>query len=467
MLSVLLGVLLIWALNGDSQEAGATVAVVILSPNDGLSTSEVSVQVRGTASVGKPASISLVIIDVNGVAQKANLKGDGSFEASVKLSRGLNIISAIAVASNNQIGSDRVLVTSVPEILFFDDFTEKARPEWTFKTVGPNGRWTAWNGWYTVLDVPEWLPMQTFVGGSWWKNYMVDLDVRFEHSNEPRNNVAIFVRVQDEHNMMGFFLQPSGKSGFKIQQKGVWGDLLESVDTPGFNNAHIRVIVKDHTYTALLNEQTLVTFEDKRRTFAQGYTGLQMAVLGNRWVYFDNFQVKSLDLSAATSPTQPPNTSQPTTDLEPRVAALESKVINLQTAVEMLSARMDQLEKQPSSPGIPAELSRRVDKLEGLVGEVDVKSLASELGTVKTTVAGLSTDHARFRRELDELRKAPISPEFKDRLGQIQQSLDTLSQKVEESNRKLEAAENFARLGLLVGAAGVTLALLVVLGVFR
>ncbi len=470
--SVLLGVLLIWPLDGGSQEPAATVSVAIDSPNDGLATSDVSVQVKGKASVARAASLSLVIITVNGVAQKANLKGDGNFEASVNLSRGLNIIAAIAVNSSNEIASDRVMVTSVPEILFFDDFTGKARPEWRFKTVGASGRWGESGGWYTVLNVPDWHPMQTFVGEPWWTNYMIDLDVSFDNSNEGRHVVAIFARVQDEHNMFGFFLQPSGKSGFKIQQRGEgWGDFLASADTPRFNNAHVRVIVKDHTYTAVLlfpnGQQITVSYEDKRRTFAQGYTGLQAAVKYYYYVYFDNFQVKSLDVSAAPISFQPPSSGQPATTWEPRVTALESKVTNLETTVGTLSGRVDLLEKQPPSSGISVEFSRRVEKLESLVGDADVKGLSSEVRTVKATVASLSSEHTHFKQELEELKRVPVSAEVQDRLGQIQQSLEALNRKAEENNSKLEAAKSLAQLGLLVGAAGAALALLVASGVLR
>jgi len=501
---------------GASQEEPSPVVVAILAPENGLSTAETSVQVRGTARTEEPASISLVILDVNGIAQKADLKPDGTFEATVTLARGRNLISAIAIDTNNAIGSDRVLVTSVPKILFFDDFTERARPEWTFKIVGERGRWEAYRGWFTVRDVPEWLPTQAFVGEPWWKNYMIDLDVRFENPH-PNNVVAIFLRIQDEHNMLGFFLQPGGQSGFRFQRNGMWDDFVASADTPRFNNAHLRLIVQDHTYTALLNDQTLVTYEDKRRTFSSGYIGLQMAVYPGFWVYFDNVQVKSLDVSAVASlpqpqPTQAPELVERVSKLEDQVSQLKAKslalqgqlenlaqrlrdvdllrlqeaiealskrlgevdVVSLSHSVEALAARVEELEKQASlsaaaaTPALLEELSQRVETVEGLVGGVDVRGLSGELDSLKAQVGDLSENQRGLRQEVEALKQSQSgTPPEPARWEEMQGRLSALDRQLEKARREAEAAQSAARLGIVLGAAGAALALLSVLGVLR
>ncbi|MCL6642656.1 MAG: hypothetical protein K6T71_04975 [Candidatus Bipolaricaulota bacterium] len=189
---------------------------------------------------------------------------------------------------------------------------------------------------------------------------------------------------------------------------------------------------------------------------------------------FDNFKVESTDAKASV---EPPSTSeqpqQPmlppvAVDLEPRVVSLESQVSDLQGAVAAVSARVDKIESQlPAvSLGVPVEFGQRLSTLEGLVGNVNVGGLSKELATVKT-VASLSSDQVRFKQDLNQLKQALPSSVIEDRLAQIQQSLDSLSQKVEDSNQKLAAAESSARLALIAGAAGVALALLVVSGVIR
>ena len=379
-------------------------------------------------------------------------------------------------------------------VLFFDDFSEELDPRWKSDTVGDEKlKWIAANGWYTPDDrTPRDLPLQTFVGDPGWQDYNVEMDVSYNvtgPSDAPwdrPHRVIIFVRVQNRDNMVGFFFNIGRDSWFDVKKNGIWQEAYKKQEKaigrlPAVSNAHVLIQAKGNTFTAVVDDKVIATFMDD--SYPRGYVGLQAANTTNIYqslgkVYFDNFRVKAL--SEKTSTSEQPKASPPS-NLEARVSALESKVSNLQTtvgtlsvdlqglasSVKTLSARVDQLEQQPPSAGVPAELSRRVDNLESLVGNVDVKSLSSELSTTKVTVASLSTDHTKFRQELDQLKRAPLPPEVRDRLGQIQQSLDALNQKIEESNKKLEAAENFARLGLLVGAAGVALALLVMLGVLR
>ena len=98
------------------QGTGVRVAVAILAPPNGFITLDPTIEVRGTASTSAEpgVGIDVVIVSVNGIPQKAALGEDGTFQAMVELAYGENIISAVAVASNNEIGSDRVSVILQP-----------------------------------------------------------------------------------------------------------------------------------------------------------------------------------------------------------------------------------------------------------------------------------------------------------------------------------------------------------------
>lgn len=381
-------------------------------------------------------------------------------------------------------------------VLFFDAFINEPDPRWKSDTVGDDKlKWHVVDGWYTPDNrTPGDLPLQTFVGDPGWQDYNVEMDVSYNVAGtsvapwDRPHRVIIFVRAQNRDNMVGFFFNIGRQSWFDIKKNGIWQEIFKKQEKavgglPTVANTHVLIQVKGNTYTAVVDDRVIAVLTDS--SYSNGYVGLQAAnttsIYGLGKVYFDNFRVKALSDKTST-PVQPP----PSPTLEARVSALESKVSNLQTtvgtvsarlgnldsdlqglasSVKALSVRVDQLEQQP--PGTPVELSRRVDELERLMEDVDVKKLSSELSTMKTTVAELSSDHTKFKQELTELKRAPLPPEVRDRLGQIQQSLDALNQKVEESNRKLEGAENFARLGLLVGAAGAALALLVASGILR
>jgi uncharacterized coiled-coil protein SlyX len=270
-----------------------------------------------------------------------------------------------------------------------------------------------------------------------------------------------------------------------VRKNGAWGQPLaqSSLTMGGAEVAHVRVEVQNTGHTAIYR-----AYVGGKEIIAQisesSFMNATSVGLGQYYEFwseegkrttFDNFKVESTDAKASVEPPreqpqQPTLPPQPpvAADLEPRVVNLESQVSNLQGAVAAVSARVDKIESQlPVSPGVPVEFGQRLSTLEGLVGNVDVGGLSRELATVKITVASLSADQTRFKQDLDHLKQALPSSNVEGRLAQIQQSLDSLSQKVEDSNQKLAAAESSARLALIAGAAGVALALLVVSGVIR
>jgi len=481
---LLIGLVFLGA-GGVAQETG--VKVSITAPVDRFVTAETKVQVEGMASTTAPGdSIFVVLVVVNGVAQKAELGNDGKFKSTVNLVPGENLISAIAVTKNREVASAKVSVTMNPQprVVFFDNFNESPRPEWS-STVG---NWVTINGQYTVgedvtccktfgslVDIKE--SLQAFA---------IDVDLRFGRTASgtyPGVEAYIYVRVQDINN--GIVLSLMGKSHqievaqWRVRRDGRWTEPIGEtrVTTKVGEVVHVRIEVNGIVYRAYVNEKEVAKISFPGFSNAT-YVGLglwyQAWYPGERTT-FDNFKVESTDAKASVEPPreqpqQPTLPPQPpvAADLEPRVVNLESQVSYLQGAVAAVSARVDKIESQlPVSPGVPVEFGQRLSTLEGLVGNVDVGGLSRELATVKITVASLSADQTRFKQDLDHLKQALPSSNVEGRLAQIQQSLDSLSQKVEDSNQKLAAAESSARLALIAGAAGVALALLVVSGVIR
>ena len=471
-----------------AQETG--VKVSITAPVDRSVTAETKVQVEGMASTTAPGdSIFIVLVVVNGVAQKAELGNDGKFKSTVNLMPGENVISAIAVTKNREVASAKVSVTMNPQprVVFFDNFNDSPRPEWSSTA----GNWVTINGQYTVgedvtccktfgslVDIKK--PLQAFA---------IDVDLRFGRTASgtyPGVEAYIYVRAQDINN--GIVLSLMGKSyqievaQWRVRRDGRWTEPIGEtrVTTKAGEVVHVRIEVNGIVYRAYVNEKEVaqISFPGFPNATNAGLGLWYQAWYPGERTTFDNFKVESTDAKARVEPPSTPEQPQQPTlppqppvavDLEPRVASLESQVSYLQGAVAQVSARVDKIESQlPAvSPGVPVEFEQRLSTLERLVGNVDVGGLSKELATVKITVASLSADHTRFKQDLDQLKQALPSSNIEGHLAQIQQSLDSLSQKVEDSNQKLAAAESSARLALIAGATGVALALLVVSGVIR
>jgi hypothetical protein len=177
-------------------------------------------------------------------------------------------------------------------VLFFDDFEGGADPAWR---PAPGSTWMVKEGRYTIAeDSPIDLPMRTFVGSSSWQDYSVQVEV-FEGGS--RNQVAILLRVQDEDNMVGFFVVNPGVydyAVFKIRKDGIWREVGPRYSWGWSSpvNFLLLVTIQGDTYSASVNAENLVTVEIPDAP-AGGYVGLQAAYWGNvhHITAFDNFKV--------------------------------------------------------------------------------------------------------------------------------------------------------------------------------
>jgi len=182
------------------------------------------------------------------------------------------------------------------QVLFFDDFEDGADPSWR---PNPGSTWMVEDGRYTISkDSPRDLPMRTFVGSSSWQDYSVEVEV---HRAYGHHQIAVLLRVQNDDDMVGFFVverHPSGAydyAEFRIKKDGVWREVGPRHSWGWYppKNFVLLVTVEGNTFSASVNAEHLVTIEIPDAP-ARGYVGLQTARSLSRTTAFDNFKVTSL-----------------------------------------------------------------------------------------------------------------------------------------------------------------------------
>ncbi len=191
-------------------------------------------------------------------------------------------------------------VWEATSVLFFDDFEGEMSPAWRTNPVGKSSLGVENNSLTIIGQRLEDQPLAALVGDYHWQNYDLSVDVTYGGSGnwignpwERNEQVAFFVRVQDTNNMVGFFLQPGGQSGFRIKRHGIWGEMASAGKAPQLFSYHVVIAVEGGVYSAMLNDQLIATLTDS--TFSQGYVGLQCAMDQSRYPHFDNFMVTPLE----------------------------------------------------------------------------------------------------------------------------------------------------------------------------
>jgi uncharacterized coiled-coil protein SlyX len=362
------------------------------------------------------------------------------------------------------------------DILFRDDFEKQVvvkegppvektiifDPRWqTFKAGA--GYWDverqgkAW-GTFTIQNASEKLPMTAFVGDPTWQDYTVTVDILFDNPEyfpvpwRRDHQIMIFLRVQDPDNLVAFFVYRNGQSGFDVKKKGRWQGINLTGEAPQAENIQVLISVKGDTYTAFVNNVPVATLKDN--TFDRGYTGVQMAVWRGTRAYFDNFAVRAIGRTA--------------------------EAIGQPEKPEPLEAP-DKSDKPEVTPSGLQEIGKRLGNLETQIGRQE-----QDIASLKSTMAGLTKDHQTLTADVqaltdrvDSLEKKPTepSPDLNTRLEEIQQSLASLKQMGGDNQQQLNRLQDqlnslrgevgqtrsLAQLGLLTGAAGVALALLLML----
>jgi hypothetical protein len=179
-------------------------------------------------------------------------------------------------------------------VLFFDDFESGMLPVWQTNPVGTEAFGTE-SGWLTLVgDRVHGQILKAFVGSRSWRDLILSLNLRYDDWDRGDSRVALFFRVQDANNMMGFFIQPGGKAGFKVLRKGIWSDFLGTTGDIAQGNAfQIRIILEGTSCSAVVNDQLVATATDS--SFASGYLGLQCCSVPYSRPLFDNFMVTPLE----------------------------------------------------------------------------------------------------------------------------------------------------------------------------
>ncbi|MBS3788612.1 VWA domain-containing protein [Candidatus Bipolaricaulota bacterium] len=141
--------------------------------------------------------------------------------------------------------------------------------------------------------------LKAFVGNSDWTDYVLSVDIRYDPGSyyssgtsypwDRDNRVALFVRAQNQNNMVGFFIQPGGKAGFRIKEYGIWGDMESSGSIPEKKSFNVVLSIKGNKYQAMVDDQKVASLEYSK--LESGFVGLQVAVDKELKAYFDNFKV--------------------------------------------------------------------------------------------------------------------------------------------------------------------------------
>ncbi len=182
--------------------------------------------------------------------------------------------------------------------------------------------------------------------------------------------------------------------------------------------------------------------------------GLYVAHAHN--VAFDNFKVESLEARpqsalAAEKETPPiPDWELIKTQLaqlSPQLQDLDSRINTLQVAVGSVSKNLPEAQASVTPEDLNV-ISQRLDSLEQLL---QAQGQGKEIESLK---ASLGEQIAQIKR-------------MSDAVDRMAEEFTPLRQRVESAAAKAESVESKATLGLIVGAAGVALAVLVMLGVLR
>jgi len=188
-------------------------------------------------------------------------------------------------------------VWEATSVLFFDDFEGEMSPVWRTNPVRGSSLGVEKDALTIVGEALEDQPLKAFVGSSLWSNYILSVDlVHSRYWAEPwqrDHQVVLFLRVQDSNNMIGFFFQSGGQSGFRVKRHGIWCELVAAGEVPKVGSYHVVIAVEGPNYSATVNDELIATLADS--TFSRGYVGLQCAYDNENKYYFDNFTVAPLE----------------------------------------------------------------------------------------------------------------------------------------------------------------------------
>lgn len=186
---------------------------------------------------------------------------------------------------------------------FSDDFEGEMSQAWRTEPVGQLIL-GAEKGELTIKgELVEDRLLKAFVGSSDWTDYVLSVDIRYDEGAyyssgttypwDRDNRVALFLRAQDKNNMVGFFLQPGGKAGFRVKKYGIWGDMESAGSVSKKNSYEVVISVRGNKYQAMVEDHKVASLEYAK--FESGFVGLQVAVDEELKAYFDNFEVTPIE----------------------------------------------------------------------------------------------------------------------------------------------------------------------------
>jgi len=187
--------------------------------------------------------------------------------------------------------------------LFFDNFSAGPKPDW--KQV--SGNWTMANGMYTVEKIEENDLYFTFLDKEMGTDFVLTLDAKPGHTGSYYNEAIICPRMLSAED--GVCLRIASKygsfvrAGWSVRKDGKWGELMGMIqmDTPTGKMVHIKIEVKDNTFTAYLDGSQISQVYDA--SLSSGLIGVGQWYEGWNWenhrVGFDNIRITTLEYAQA------------------------------------------------------------------------------------------------------------------------------------------------------------------------
>ena len=261
-------------------------------------------------------------------------------------------------------------------VLFLDDFSMGPKPDW--KQV--SGHWTMANGMYTVEEIEDDGLYLTFLDKEMGTDFVLTLDAKPGHTGTYYNEAIICPRILNEEDGVclriaskyGAFVRAGWsirrkvkiapkygifvKGGWSVREKGEWGELMGMIqmDTPTGKIVHIKIEVKDNTFTAYFDGTQMSQVYDA--SLSSGLIGVGQWYEHWNWenqrVGFDNLRVTTLEYAKTLEDKQSLKAAKATkgdtersTRFSPESAPSAQKALNAASKAERAAIRAEQAAK--------------------------------------------------------------------------------------------------------------------------
>lgn len=306
------------------------------------------------------------------------------------------------------------------------------------------------DGRYTIRE-REFVSSGGYEGGAFtyvkigqdWKDYAVEVDISGAQKISGNHQwIGVIVRAVDDQNKIMFMNSSNLGVCWVVFRNGRYNSPCEGDFLYGAipDQARVRVEAIGDTVTAYVNgvKRSILKLKRDDERLLQGRPGLH--IWWNLGVTFDNFKVESLEDKVSALYEQPSEPAPPTEDPWRQWATVQ---------LGQMDVRVNTLQ---------GAVGERLSGISSVAQKVDI--LTGEMDSFQASVTDLRQEQTRIKDRVDKFEARLPSEDMDVRLAALQQ-------RIEITDQKAERAGASAQLALLAGTAGIALALLLVLGVFR